>query len=81
MNYRGKMRHCRAVKKFKTICGNQRACTAAYKDALIFFRGRAGTPEDQTPNLIVKVRKVQRILKLLQNRVCYTKDKAVFGQT
>lgn len=63
MNYRGKLIHHRAVKKFKTKCENQRACLVVYKGALIFLRRRADTIEKQTPNLTVKVRRVQRSLK------------------
>lgn len=63
MNYRGKLIHWRAVKKLKTKCENQRGCLVVYKEALIFFRRRADTTEEQTPNLTVKVRRVQRPLK------------------
>lgn len=39
----------------------------------MFFRRRGGTTEKQTPNTIVKVRNVQRLLKAHPRLGCYAK--------
>lgn len=66
------MRHCRAVKQFKTKCENLRACLVASKESLILFRRVVGTSEEQIPNLIVKTGKFQRLVKvyLRQSLLC-----------
>lgn len=76
------MRHCRAVKKFKTKCEHQRACLVAYKEALIVFTRRADTAEEQTPNLIIKVGKIQRVVKAhaRQSLLCQRQGH-MFGET
>lgn len=51
------------LKRSELSMGTRGACLVTYKEVLIFFRRRAGTNEGQTPNLIGKVGKIQRLMK------------------